>query len=250
MNLADHPIVVCGSPRSGTTFLQATLCSHPDVYITDETRIFNWAHQALGVLPYDKRVYLNHREAFLDELRPSIREMILKLYGRLSLGAHHWGDKEPHYCETPEVLRTIVDLFPATKFIHVIRDGRDVVASIVKRGWLDADAAAEAWVQHVEVAQDFATSLPDAQYLEVRYEELVLEGELVANQVFAFLGLHATPSVRGFLEREKEKRTPFSYPTRKLSRPSRSQFDEAFDGRQRGHIVEILAPTLTRLGYT
>ena len=35
--LASDPIIVYGAPRSGTTYLQRLLSSHPDVYISDET---------------------------------------------------------------------------------------------------------------------------------------------------------------------------------------------------------------------
>src|SRR5512145_363671 len=66
--LAPDPIVVYGSPRSGTSYLQQILNSHPEVCITHETRVFEWLYQAVALADDDRFVY-NHRREFAAHLR-------------------------------------------------------------------------------------------------------------------------------------------------------------------------------------
>lgn len=84
--------------------------------------------------------------------------------------------------------------FPDAKFIHMIRDGRDVVTSMLaaKKGWgrqwapdHAADAAAE-WVE--AVTQSRRLRALTEQYLEVRYEDLLESGEEQLSALFQFLG--------------------------------------------------------------
>jgi hypothetical protein len=74
----------------------------------------------------------------------------------------------------------IKDLLPDSRFIHLIRDCRDVVASLMtaSRGWgaswapSSAKAAAAMWVQHVEAVKFAAKSLTSGEFHEIRYEDL------------------------------------------------------------------------------
>ena len=43
-----------------------------------------------------------------------------------------WGDKTPHYYK---IWRSLASIFPACKFVHIIRDGRDVVRSLEQVAW-------------------------------------------------------------------------------------------------------------------
>ena len=109
----------------------------------------------------------------------------------------------------------MANLFPRGRFIHVIRDGRDVVSSLMTPGCMDPatgekvwccqdpESAANYWAHVVAEVRKQAETLPD-RYLEVRYEDMVSHPEAVARQVLAFLGEPWDPAVLADVHVEAE----------------------------------------------
>lgn len=196
------PLFVIGAPRSGTTWLQRLLASVPQVVSGQETNLFDkyvapldetFARQVRQVreLPRVKGLpTLLSRPAF-DAL---LRDLVVGTYaelGRLKPGATIVVDKNPpHTLHVPLIRR----LLPGARFVHLVRDGRDVAASLVAahagwgRYWAPArvvDAAA-VWRRHVLAARQVPR---DDGLLEVRYEQLRADGPAVLRRVFAFAGV-------------------------------------------------------------
>jgi hypothetical protein len=110
------------------------------------------------------------------------------------------GDKTPDYVRNLEVLH---QLWPKAKFVHLIRDGRDVALSTInwKRKaaklrslfptWNEHPLATSAawWKWHVAPARERGRSLGSSTYYELRYEELVAQPEKECARLCAFLGL-------------------------------------------------------------
>src|SRR5262249_42693252 len=96
------------------------------------------------------------------------------------------------------VLRT----FPNARFIHIIRDGRAVVASMLRasKSWgsswapRSAEKAAQMWKRNVTTIRAHARKLNAYQYIEVRYEELRREPQQQLAQLYEWLGLSVEPS--------------------------------------------------------
>jgi hypothetical protein len=88
-------------------------------------------------------------------------------------------------------MHDINSLFPNTKFIHIIRDGRDVAQSVLKMDWGPNDIieAAEWWRDHVRLGRCMGKMLPPDRYMEIRYEDLVLDTENNLRRICDFLGL-------------------------------------------------------------
>jgi len=96
-------------------------------------------------------------------------------------------------------METMAAIFPQARFIHVVRDGRDVVGSLLQRDWMDPTtgekvwccqtpkAAAEYWVHVVDAIREQGERIP-GRYLEVQYSELIEHPEAVMRIVMAFLG--------------------------------------------------------------
>lgn len=82
-----------------------------------------------------------------------------------------WINKTPDYVLHLEKLRL---LFPDLKFIHCVRDGRDVAASVMTRSWgpKTIEHAAQWWLQKVSAGLQFASKHPE-QVLVVKYEDLI-----------------------------------------------------------------------------
>ena len=252
------PIILYGAPRSGTTFLNRILNEHPDIFISGETRIFLWAHASLNRLTRDPVNLFLHRDEIVDHLRAQYPRMIRDFYCGLNPEARYWGDKAPHYVSRQALgcLDTIADLFPETRFIQIVRDGRDVVASLVRKRtrdgerWTTFEGAHRTWTHALEIGCGFGRAQPPYRYFELRYEDLIRDEVGMARKLFDFLGIEIHPSVVDFCRRQREKRTPLSGPTRDLSGDAAaSDWGTVLTPEEQLRSLEILGRHLIQFGY-
>lgn len=259
MTIAPDPIVLFGAPRSGTTFLNELLNAHPEVHITHEMRLFAWAHEALVKSAKINRLLVTHREAFLEHATRYCAGMIRDFYAAQWPHVRYWGDKNPHYSDiwNRGCLDTIRRIFPAAKFVHIIRDGRDVIASIARRKhadgipWADIETAAWTWADHTTIGAAFGRKIGPESYYEIRYEDLVADEQRAARSLFRFLDIPLHPAVEDFCLQQRIKRSNFSSPTRDLSEgdAGRSEWSQAVSAEDRDLAMHILASKLVELGY-
>jgi Sulfotransferase family len=255
--IANDPIVIFGAPRSGTTYLAHVLGQHPEVFITNETRIFTWLHRALHEAT---DALMASRKQLEGHLRSALAGVVRDFYRTLMPpGARFWGDKNPHYARPADSgsLETVAELFPQARFIHVVRDGRDVVSSLLRkrhadgRPWVQSfDAAHAVWTRHVAVGCEFGASLAPSRYLELRYEDLVRDDATEARRIFDFLGLELHQDVAAFCRSQSVERTPFSGPTRDIAAgAARSDWARLLSPDEQRRSLELLGDWLLRLGY-
>lgn len=97
-----------------------------------------------------------------------------------------WGDKTPIYVRKMRLLERAV---PEAHFVHMIRDGRDVALSVWDRVGKEKDAVkmARLWKRRIRKARRQAEKL--GHYIEVRYEDLILETEPTLRRVASFVEL-------------------------------------------------------------
>ena len=94
-----------------------------------------------------------------------------------------WGDKTPLNSYDPGTLDLILKVFPDAQFIHLVRDGCDVISSSLRYGFFtDITTAANRWVRVVQNARRFAEAHPDRS-IDVRYEDLVSEPEATIKSI-------------------------------------------------------------------
>lgn len=203
------PIIV-GAPRSGTTLLRLMLDAHPVLAIPPETGFLPivaalpadvaGARAAIDTVtnyPPDAPAWPDYgidadlfREA--DDVRRAATpaDVVREFYRCYAerFGKARCGDKTPTYCCH---LTAIGALLPEARFVHVIRDGRDVAESI-KSLWFSPGAEVEAraalWRDCVVAARVQSTSVP-GRYLETRYEELVDAPVTVLRRICRFIDL-------------------------------------------------------------
>jgi hypothetical protein len=246
------PIIVYGAARSGTTYVVQILNSRPDVFVSNETRLFVWVHRCLTCVAADEAALYRERQPFLEHLHAAYPGLIRDFYRKLRPAAVHWGDKNPHYAspENRGCLDTIRALFPAARFLHVLRDGRDVVSSGLRGVWRDFDAVHHMWATHADVGSAFGRSLPPGQYYELRYETLVRDDVSAAADLFCFLGLEMHPATAKFCKAQQVKRTPYCVPSRDLSHGATgSDWATLLTPAQRLRSLELLGEGLVRHGY-
>ncbi len=137
-------------------------------------------------------------------------------------GKPRWGDKTPAYTPAWEPL---AGLFPSALFVHILRDGRDVSASLARVGWHGRTEAERAryWASRVEMARDCLRRLGPRRCRLVRYEDLVREPEASLREICAFLGEDYDPGMLRFHEDAFDHVSGFDGPVHaELGRPPRA----------------------------
>lgn len=249
---ATAPIIVYGAARSGTTYLVEIFNKHPQVYVSDETRIFAWVDDVFRRLTGDERTSYRMRDEFVDYLRRTLAAYVRDFYDELAPEARWWGDKNPHYAHPHNrgCLETTLELFPRARFIHIMRDGRDVVTSGLRGVWTDFDSVHQMWTSHVEIGCEFGRALPARQYFEFRYEDLIDDDLAVARELFAFAGIDMHPAVERFCRNQQEQRTPFCTPSRDIREDvTRSDWADYLTPEQKLESLQYLGDALVRFGY-
>jgi hypothetical protein len=207
----ERLVFVVGSPRSGTTFTGSALGSLPGFVDLDEVQPWKRAIPKLFGRPEDE--VASRLRAILERVR------------LLGLARGLRGVEQTP--ETSFVLPAVLRAYPEAVAVHVVRDGRDVVTSLLERGWLsaersgaddarlpfgsharfwvepgrepeftsasDATRAAWAWRRYVTAAG----AVP-SRTVQVRYEQLVEDPSAAAAPVAAALGISPTLVAEAF----------------------------------------------------
>jgi len=188
------------------------------------------------------------------EVRQGIGSAIDEIFRRRS-GGRRWIDHTPiQTLMLPELL----EAFPDAQFVHVVRDGRRVVESMLRfeskledgvrkgmqgAGWMvpwmrDGDAAVRQWTEYVSAAADFGDMHPERVHI-VRHEQLEAEPEETIGRALAFLGLPSEPGPGLLLRQDR-------------AHPSFGPDDDrsgVWDRRLRNTFERDAGPAMTRLGY-
>jgi hypothetical protein len=189
------PIFIIGSPRSGTTLLRLMLDSHPRISCGEETHFLRDLEAIVGRNWELVSTYGLDRDWWLARIRALYADFQLEVLTRS--GKARWAEKDPTYTLH---LPFIEELFPDAMYVHLLRDGHDVVASFRDRwGYTSAARAARTeWARYVKAARGFGQHLPEERFFELRYEDLVAEPALQGQRLFTFLGEEWDPSVLEF----------------------------------------------------
>lgn len=212
------PIIV-GAPRSGTTLLRFMLDAHPDLAIPPETG-FLAADPAL-LQRLSRQEFADFIEQFpadapgwqdfgiaspqwrqaLECIEPFSPADAYRAFYRLyaaRFSKTRWGEKTPGYVfSMPQILA----LLPESRFIHLIRDGRDVALSW-RKTWFspgpDMKTLASHWKQSVTAG--LASRGRRGHYLEIRYEELIQNTAPVLQRICDYISLDFQPAMLTYFE--------------------------------------------------
>ena len=217
MNTA--PFFLIGAQRSGTTLLRLILNAHSQIAIPEEGTflipLLKKKHlrspisgEALSALTSylslnpQLKLWACDVETYLSELgrkdRISLGQLIEDLY---SVYAHQngkslWGDKTPPFFRKVDIFH---DLFPRARFIHIVRDGRDVFDSWRKIDKTKGNVSTIAldWCYKLSRIEKSFSRIPEANKLILRYEDLLQHTEESVRSVCRLLEV---PFEAGMLE--------------------------------------------------
>ncbi|MDQ3914353.1 MAG: sulfotransferase [Actinomycetota bacterium] len=127
-------------------------------------------------------------------------EAAYRAYARVN-GKKRWGDKTPRYVESIPLLAR---LWPASRFVHLVRDGRNVALSYadVPFGPKTVAKAAQLWATRVRRGIETGRAL-GSRYIEIRYEDLVEDAEGEAKDLCEFLALDFDSGMLDYTERAR-----------------------------------------------
>lgn len=217
------PIFIVGSPRSGTTFLGKCIAQLPEISYHFEPV----ATKAAARYVYDRLWHEDKSQRFYQ----FIYRWLMRFHGD---GDLRFAEKTP---QISFIVPFLAKAFPEAKFVHIIRDGRDVAASLAEkpwhrldkknstirdpdgymcgpwaRFWVEPDRIEEfettddlhrcgwIWRRHVEEVLQAAVDLPNGTYHELRYEDLVENPRQEAQKILEFLGISDQQSHQLFQE--------------------------------------------------
>ena len=241
----DAPIFIVGSARSGTCFLGGVLKRHKDIHcLIERPETFNYA----TYLAMNPNVKVTNRE----HIKQSLKEIYLNAWrydrwscrscsrickregnvGRMPWKNCHSNKSYSRYADKSHQhvlnIDVLIEVFPRAQFIHLIRDARDVVASMLKHpgvlnwfnnnsvnknsimpstwfgitdkqhyeeweNWSLEKRCALRWLSWFHEAEHISNDMSDLQWYSVKYEDLVQFPEKALEDLFNFIGLEPIP---------------------------------------------------------
>jgi hypothetical protein len=213
VEISSSPVFIIGSPRSGTTILARSLAQHSAFWTSEESHFLSRLAESAGDI-YASGIggHLQSwiwaqgvgRAEFLSYLGTGVNA----LFTSRSNG-RRWVEHTPYYLE---IAGPLAEMFPEARFIHMLRDGRRVVHSMLHLldrprvvvgkarsrgpragGWgQDFRSACRLWAASVEAARAFVAEHPERARTVV-HERLVADPETGFRELFDFLGVDAEP---------------------------------------------------------
>jgi hypothetical protein len=222
-------VFVGGAGRSGTTLMRVLLDAHPRICSGPELKVLPQISVLYQLVSGWAAVMEEYQNTTADVQR-CFRQLVESLSAnfRRASGKPRWAEKTPH---NVKFITTLGMIFPDARFIHMIRDGRDVACSLVTMNWIEPRTGAKLdYIQNITKAAKYWRDIVQSarrqaairevagRVIEVRYEALVADTEGTMRQVLGFLGEAWDPAV---LEAHKKDRAhePHESSTEQVAKP-------------------------------
>jgi hypothetical protein len=233
----DNPIFIVGCPRSGTTKLAAILNRHTHIASATETHFFNFVScqkynwnnfqvadlkkllEEARIIDFTKLADIQslelieqfeevNNDAMSSTLAPEdfkkrkVFDLLIKNYLKKKNKSRICEKTPQHLQNIEEILR----LYPQARIIHMVRDGRDTVNSLLKMPWRPKGLINNArfWSQYMKLGKKESLR---PEVLTIKYENLLERPEDVLQNICSFID---EPYEDGLLDETKEPDNLFS----------------------------------------
>jgi len=259
----NSPIIFIGGvPRSGTTLMRAMLDAHPEVRCGEETRVVPRILQMRSKWMKSEKESMRLEEAGLtgDVLDSAISAFVLEVVARHGEASPRLCNKDPFTLKSGAYLKR---LFPNSKFLFMVRDGRATVHSIITRKvtitGFDLKSYKQSltkWNAAISAMNDQCEELGSDHCLKVYYEQLVLHPRKWLTKILKFLELDWTEDV---MHHEKQINKEHGISLSKVERssdqvvkPVNLEALSKWVGMMPDDVIEDMAniaPMLEKMGY-
>jgi hypothetical protein len=192
-SLLEKPVFLVGAERSGTTVLRLMLGHHPSIAWCNEFEYsvdplvdedlwpdldsyYEWlkVHRIFQASKFEIDKELNYPSlinSFLCQLRDRTEKPLV------GATVHRHFDQ-------------LLRIWPDARFIHILRDGRDVARSCIGMGWAgNVWTGVENWIEAEQLWDHFKLSLTPNRYVEVTYESLIAQPQATLTGICEFIGV-------------------------------------------------------------
>ncbi|MCV6639005.1 sulfotransferase [Candidatus Albibeggiatoa sp. nov. NOAA] len=210
-----QPIFLVGAERSGTTLLRLMLDHHPNIAFLYEFEFAVDQIDANGNYPNIQQYheYLAYHRIFLGanlEIDPNLNyaELVNSF-----LQQKQSRDNKPLIGATVHhQFQHLLKIWPEAKFIHLIRDGRDVARSTIQMGWAgNMYMGVERWIEAELIWKQMAKQLAPEQQISVHYEDLIRDADGVLQRICDFTGVEFDNAMYSYADK-----TTYSVPDPKI----------------------------------
>lgn len=263
-------LFLVGCPRSGTTLLQSLLAAHSQIASFPESHFFRYLLRNRSMLRTKLRIASplarKRFNQFLEEIsHPELKRYLpqtalftlqyvkgfIRVLDELTQqqGKHLWLEKTPgnlYYISYIEKRVT------GAKFIHLVRNGVDVVSSLYDvthqypddwKGAWDLDRCIQQWIKDVRLS---CHHLHKPNHILIQYEQLIENQPLVLGKLCEFIGVDYEPTMLQNYQKAAETVTlPFE--SWKVSvqqgiyNPFGQKFHQLFNEKQKQYILQELS---------
>ncbi len=200
--MVANPVFLVGAERSGSTLLRLMLDSHPEVSFFEE---FEYAVQQFGsdgppeldayyeFLAHDRVYQLSRfsidRDLKYEALVDSFLEQATEGDAAVRGATVHFG------------FDRVLSIWPDARFIHLIRDPRDVAPSVIEMSWAgNVYQALDKWLDAEDTWSRIAPELGADRWVEVHFEDLIADHVGVLRRICAFLGVDYTDEMLSYAD--------------------------------------------------
>lgn len=237
--MISRPTFLVGAERSGTTMFRLMLTHHPEIaWCTEFGCAVDWLPPSgwpnletyYETLAND-RIFLSHQFTIdktlaYPELVDSFLRQEQQRTGKPVIGAlvHRHFDRLPR-------------IWPDARFIHMLRDGRDVARSCIGMGWAgNVWTGVERWIEAEQLWDRFVSTLTPDRWTEIRYENLVSNPVAELTRICQFLGVDYHPNMLSYAGA-----TTYDKPDPKLIAQWRTKLSELEIRQVESRIANLLA---------
>lgn len=264
-------IFLVGCPRSGTTLLQTLLASHPEIISFPESHFFGNLlpenepkRRLLGIASNRTKGRLakflkDSGEANIERFLPQTPLFVSQYIGHfvtvldaltLEKNKTVWVEKTPLHLHYLDLIEKSI---PGVKFIHLVRNGADVVASLydvsrknpqVWGGARQVDDCINRWVGDLEITKKH---LDKPNHVLVKYGKLVEDSSGELKKLCDFMGVNFDESILEnygefadkFLAQYQDYQWKLVGNT--IANSNSKKFEKVFDEEQKAYVLERLS---------
>lgn len=201
LSVIAQPIFLIGAERSGTTLLRLMLDCHSNIafhsefeFVVDYFKDNNYPSldDFYEHLTTDRLFQSSNLEIDYTLDYPQLVNSFL-VQKRINTGKYFVGATVHRHFDR------ILQIWSGAKFIHIIRDGRDVARSCMNMNWAgNVWTGSDRWIEVEKLWSELKSTLPEDRYIEINYEALIVNPKNTLSSLCEFIGTSYNSSMLSY----------------------------------------------------